>query len=370
MGPQATAAVDQFFRAKNRRPLAEQPVARIVYGNWTTTGEDLVVCRRGLELVEIHGHGGSQAVATIVSDLRRAACAEISWRDWLARQGDGILETEARIALAQAASTRTAAILLDQVHGALRRELVEIISLLESNVTEAQKRLIKLLSTAPLGLHLTQPWQVVIAGKPNVGKSSLINALVGYRRAIVFDRPGTTRDVVTASTVIDGWPVTLSDTAGLHDSSDELETAGIELARERLASADLVVWVIDASMPCDSSLQEVMNREIAELGLSLSEKRLLVLNKIDKGTGPFLDLLDLSPLSLVTSATRGVGIEELLLAISRTLVPVASTHGAAILFTERHWAVVESALTACQQGDSPHAAMLLGELLTERPVTA
>ena len=81
------------------------------------------------------------------------------------------------------------------------------------------------------GRHLLTPFDVVLAGPANVGKSSLINALVGYNRAIVYDAPGTTRDVITAETAIDGWPVTLSDTAGLRDSDDPLEMAGVQTAQ-------------------------------------------------------------------------------------------------------------------------------------------
>src|SRR5439155_1584802 len=95
----------------------------------------------------------------------------------------------------------------------------------------------------------TQPWSVVLAGRPNVGKSSLINALVGYERSIVFDQPGTTRDVVTAETVLDGWPIRMSDTAGQRGATDELESSGMALAREALSAADGPVLVIDTSQP-------------------------------------------------------------------------------------------------------------------------
>ena len=90
---------------------------------------------------------------------------------------------------------------------------------------------------------------MVIAGPPNVGKSSLINALLGFQRAIVFDLPGTTRDVVTAVTALDGWPVELSDTAGLRSSDDPLELAGIEQAHRQAAAADCLLLVFDASQP-------------------------------------------------------------------------------------------------------------------------
>ena len=83
---------------------------------------------------------------------------------------------------------------------------------------------------------------VVLSGAPNVGKSSLINALVGYERAIVFAEPGTTRDVVTAGTAVDGWPIELADTAGLRESTDPLEAAGIALCGKRSRPRTWCCW--------------------------------------------------------------------------------------------------------------------------------
>jgi tRNA modification GTPase len=208
----------------------------------------------------------------------------------------------------------------------------------------AQPRLEALLATAELGLRLTRPWQVVIAGRPNVGKSSLINALVGYQRAIVFDQPGTTRDVVTASTVIDGWPVALSDTAGLHAADDRLEAAGIELAKERLAHADLVIWVLDATAIADD-LSAMVGEQVIELGLVVPAKRLVVLNKIDRAPG-----IAIPKGAIATSAMAGTGIEQLLAVISSTLVPQVPESGAAVVFTERQRAAMEAIRLACRDG--------------------
>ena len=112
----------------------------------------------------------------------------------------------------------------------------------------------------------------MIAGKPNVGKSSLINALVGYDRSIVHPAPGTTRDVVAASTAIDGWPATLCDTAGLHGGGDAIKHNGIALASRRIAEADLVLLVFDASVR--------WSEEDADLLAGLPDA-LVVHNKID-----------------------------------------------------------------------------------------
>lgn len=355
-GPQSASVVSQFFVARNGRSLNQQPLSKIIYGHWGS--EDLVVFRRDGSSLEIQCHGGSQSVSAIGVDLAGTGCKEIAWQDWVADESKTSIQGEARIALAEAASYRTAEILVEQWHGALEHELNEIRKLLETeDQAAAEQRLAKLLSTAQFGRHLTQPWRVVIAGKPNVGKSSLINALVGYERAIVFDQPGTTRDVVTASTVIDGWPVTLSDTAGLHASKDELEQAGMELARQRVATADLVVWVIDAATIVENVVDRIMQAEIDELQLSINNTPLIVVNKIDQGAG-----LKLPPEILATSATTGTGIDRLLTSISERLVPAVLAKGDAVLFTERQRVAVSDAFEQSRQGNDDCAVKMLANL--------
>jgi tRNA modification GTPase len=190
---------------------------------------------------------------------------------------------------------------------------------------------------------LIRPWQVVLAGHRNVGKSSLINALVGFRRAIVHHTPGTTRDVVTVSTALDGWPVELSDTAGFLEANlqgaavakldntappesaaavagdDAVERAGIELARERLACADLVFLVFDASTTWSEADQALIESWPGAI---------LVDNKCDLPPAP-----GQRPSALRTSATVGHGIEALQRTIVERLIGEPPPLGAAVPFS-------------------------------------
>jgi tRNA modification GTPase len=159
------------------------------------------------------------------------------------------MEAECADMLSRASTWRTAEILHEQASGLLRRSVEElkIAAGTPGQSSSALVQLDALLEWQTFGTHLSQPWTVVLTGRPNVGKSSLINALLGYQRAIVFDQPGTTRDVVTAETAFDGWPVLLADTAGLREATEELEAAGIALARERLEHADARLVLVDLS---------------------------------------------------------------------------------------------------------------------------
>jgi tRNA modification GTPase len=252
-GHAALASVDAHFHAANRLRPSAQAINRIVFGHWTDANhrEEVVVCRTAEAALEVHCHGGVAAAQRILAALAAAGCRVESWTDCLNAHAIHPVEAEADAALAAAGTRRTAAILLDQRHGALGREIEAAQAELAANnpiqTTAAAERIARLLDGAALGLRLTRPWHVAIAGQPNVGKSSLMNALIGYQRAIVFDQPGTTRDVLAAETAVDGWPVRFTDAAGLRTADDELEAAGVELARQALARADIVVWVLDAS---------------------------------------------------------------------------------------------------------------------------
>ncbi|TXT30544.1 MAG: tRNA modification GTPase TrmE [Planctomycetota bacterium] len=241
--------IAEIFQAASGRPLDETPQQRIGFGQWRRDAvEDVVVCRTGPAACEIHCHGGDAAVRRILCDLQEFGCEIVDWRDQLERER-GVWEREHADALSRATTLRAAGWIAAQA-GRMDRAIAELNNLVSNGQHGfAIERAKEMLSWADFGRHLTRPWDVVLAGRPNVGKSSLINALVGFERSIVFDEPGTTRDVVTAATVLDGWAIRLSDTAGQHGSARDLEAAGIECAREAFAKANARLLLIDISEP-------------------------------------------------------------------------------------------------------------------------
>ena len=339
-GAEATLAVEKHFRpVARRKSLSNFPLGRIVFGRWGgATGEEIVACRLSEDSIELCCHGGRIAAAIIEHDLAVSGCQLISWQQWVMQNaaGEKLIQAEAQLALAEARTERTAAILLDQLHGALAAELEQIEQLLACEPKVAVERISVLLERAPLGLHLTQPWHVVLAGQPNVGKSSLINALVGYERAIVFDQPGTTRDVVTAVTAIDGWPVELADTAGLRPSDDMLESAGIVRARTQMQAADLLVLVFDLTQPWTADDQALVQQW---------PKALILFNKCDLPTCSSTE----RPTGIVLSAATQAGVDELLHAISGRFVPNVPLPGKPVPFTDRQVQRLKQMQDACSK---------------------
>ncbi len=335
-GPQALAIVRKRFAAASATPLSRAQ-GRILFGRFRGAGgseEEIVAVVIAENEIELHCHGGPAAADAIVQTLVASGAQHVSWQQWAGSSGEDSLHEECRAALAQAKTERSCAILLDQYRGALDRELARIDSLLSSGGEaprrDAAQRLARLAALShEVGAHLTNPWRIVIAGAPNVGKSSLINALLGYQRSIVCDQPGTTRDALAAFTAIDGWPVELIDTAGEHAAADLLEAAGIQRAHAALRAADAVLHVVDAAQA---------PRSPAHPGA------ILVGNKSDLLSPPERDAWRQRGTGPLVSAKTGAGLAELCSAISRQLAPAVPDPGEAVPFTARQRLLVQARL--------------------------
>jgi tRNA modification GTPase len=361
-GPGAVSAIDAAFRAANGRPAANQPLDRIAFGEWGAGEhrEEVIVIRGGDVEFEIHCHGGVAAAERILAALTAAGCVIQSRADWGVKHAASLIEAEADAALAQATTRRTAELLLHQRNGALQLAVSDVYDALSAGQLDAaREQLSRLLERAPLGRHLVEPWLVAIAGRPNVGKSSLINAIVGYQRAIVFDQPGTTRDVLTAETAINGWPVRLADAAGIRETTDPLEAEGVSRARDQLQRADLVLWVLDGATLNDSPHAAAAREWREELNVAPIDRVLIVVNKADQldAKRRAADAVDFC----YTSALTGDGLPALLSTIAKRLVPIVPKCEA-IPFTARQVDLLRAALDAANRSLVNESQALLAQL--------
>jgi tRNA modification GTPase len=371
-GPDALRAVGHCFIAQSGRAVGDIPIGRIVLGRWGgPDGEELVLCRRDDQQIEVHCHGGTAAVASVIERLVCLGCQRIGWQEWHTSRTPDPLQAAAQIALAAAVTERTAAILLDQWNGALSTAIRGIIAdIAAAQWFAATEKLEELLSQRELGLHLINPWRVVVFGAPNVGKSSLINALAGYERAIVSPTPGTTRDVVTVTTAIEGWPVQFSDTAGFRETQDELESAGIELATTTLSKAELAIIVHDATKLRDETSGNETKLELPPLAPHV--RAIHIINKIDLVSAEerlqvvrrFVSSQPGGGQPHLVSALNGEGVADLMPAIARSLVPVSLAAGLAVPFTAEQVDGLAAAKAAVERRDTTAASELLHALLT------
>lgn len=347
-GPGATRLVARLVRRESRSSQAAADDRLSLAWIGPEPAEQIVLRTRGAEAVELHCHGGL-AVARLAQLLEEQGAHRIAWRDWAAGQGEDSIAVDALAALAGAPTESAAAILLDQYAGSLRRALESIqAALATGRCAEALQQIDALRRWTPLGTHLVRPWRVVLAGRPNVGKSSLLNALLGFSRALVNPVPGTTRDVLTARTAMHGWPVELVDTAGLREAEHPLEQAGVSLAQQELEGADLVVLVLDRSTSWNSDDEQLLRNHPSAL---------LVHNKAD-----LPEILDpRRPPGLVVSAAQGQGLDALMQAIVDRLVSDRPAPGAAVPFTVAQDEALAAAGRALDLGDPASAEQVLSE---------
>ncbi len=326
-GPQAWKIARNLFKPAGK-PLPEAvEVDRFWFG--ILGSDEVVFALTTPDVIEVHCHGGRRVVQWVIEQFTAQGCTETSQPHHPRR--------ELRAQLANASTLRTASILLDQSHGAFATEGRRILALLDAHPLSAQEPLCQLAEAGnTVGRHLVEPWKVVIAGPPNVGKSSLVNALAGYQRAVVSEVAGTTRDTVSVRTAFSGWPVELIDTAGLRDAAG-LEAEGIDRARQALTGAELVVWVMDAS----SREERYPDPETeAMVNLPRSTGWILVMNKADRS----LSWPPGYPAGAIhLSAATGENVSRLADWIAHRLVPNPPVPGAAVPFTPQLASLIETA---------------------------
>jgi len=314
-GPHAVASTAPYIRT--RTDLREAPTHTVHYGHVVdpATGErieeTLVTVMRGPrsftaeDVVEVSVHGGIVSVRRVLElliregSIRLAEPGEFTKRAFLNGRID-LTQAEAVMDLIRAKSDRAMSVALKQVEGslskriaALRHQLIELLAHIEVNIDypehdvdemtsayirersgEVRSEIGQLLKTANEGKILREGIVTAIVGRPNVGKSSLLNALTQSNKAIVTDIPGTTRDVIEEYVTVGGIPLRLLDTAGIRETADLVERIGVERSRSALSEADLILLVLNRAEPLHEDEREL----IAQLA---GRQVIVILNKTD-----------------------------------------------------------------------------------------
>lgn len=351
------------------------------------------------DVVELSGHGGTLVVQEVLglalaAGARLAQPGEFTMRAFLNGRID-LTQAEAVLDIIQAQTGTGLALARAQLGGWLSREVRHIrasllkvlayvtvtIDFPEDEVdpqdpapalTAGLHAVEHLLATADQGIRYRQGARVVLLGRPNVGKSSLLNALLRTNRAIVTPIPGTTRDTLEETANLGGVPVVLIDTAGINESTDPIEQLGVERSREALAISDLALLVFDIHEPFTSE-----DVQIAEL--TLEKPTLVVWNKADLEPAPPL-LPSLPPLPVAhphllgmvaTSARTGAGVEDLVQTMVRGLIGGGVAPGGAHLVTNpRHREVLARAAAGLRAAVEGQAAGIPPDLLAGDLTTA
>ena len=335
----------------------------------------------GEDVVEVHCHGGAFVVRQILGLIlkqgaRQAEPGEFTKRAFLNGRLD-LSQAEAVLDLIRAKTDKGAGIAFDQVSGVLshwvvelREELLDILVQVEAAIDFPEEEIellrrqeliakIRALAQKINAISTTYDWgklfregaRVCICGRPNVGKSSLLNALLGEQRAIVTPIAGTTRDVIEESISLDGLPAVLWDTAGIRESDDQIERIGVDLSRQHVSTADAVLVVLDGSEP-------LATEDKLLLASIPSPKILIAVNKADLPRR--LDAGDLSRLAksgdaLSVSAKTEEGITQLKERL-RDLLLDCETEAPVVITNLRHRSALQRSECSLSR-----AAVSLGE---------
>ena len=313
-GDDSINIIDEIFKSASGKKMAEAENRKFLYGHIVDgdkkIDEVLVVKMKGPhsytaeDIVEIHCHGGVVSVKRILNLIlskgaRLAEKGEFTKRGFLNGRID-LTQAEAVIDMIKAKTDLSFDMGLNQLSGALsevlnklKDELVSMQALIVANIDfpdediedaayndliERSNKILdkmdNLLDNSKNSRLLRDGINTVILGKPNVGKSSLLNGLLKYDRAIVTDIAGTTRDIIEDYINLDGVLLKITDTAGIRETDDEVEKIGVNIAREKLKEADLVIAIFDISREFDKDDEEILN-------LIKDKKHITILNKDD-----------------------------------------------------------------------------------------
>ena len=407
-GPGAIAAADRVFRAGSGRSLAQAPDRHLVYGSLLdregrVIDQVLATVSRaprsytGEETAELQCHGSPLVLslgleALYAAGARPAQAGEFTRRAFLNGRLD-LPQAEAVADLLEAETPQAVRTAAGQLTGALSRRVEEVYSGLVdllahfhavldypdedidpfrareiAEALEAARRgLETLLATWQRGRFLTRGVPCAIVGLPNAGKSSLLNALVGYERSIVTQIPGTTRDTVEERCSLGGVLLRLIDTAGLRETDDPVERMGVERSRAALEEAGLVLFLSDGAVPFTPE-EEGLLREAMDHAPTV-----LVRTKSDLPPAPLPELRPAPAAAVTLSVRTGEGLEDLAVAVAALFPQGEAGEAGAVLTNARQAQAAQAALEALQEaragldlGMTPDAVLTDVEAALER----
>lgn len=294
--------------------------------------DEIVLRRRTANAFEIYGHGGAASTSRLIEYFVSRGAALVDANDWerdvqLEESGtalsEGILGRIEELfyfasdALAVGASTERIAKIALRQRSLWRR-------VFESDRATRDSEIDKALKDGLWGRWLLAPIEVALLGAPNVGKSSLLNALLGFERSVVSSTSGTTRDLVGASLTLDGWNFRLIDAAGLRETEDAIEREGATLAIESASRADVVLTVFDCTRS-RTDQEASFAVFLGEQAKEVERKRIAILNKVDLNASEWnSDWHDVDEREFIKISAKSLeGLEPLFSALTRKVFPTA-----------------------------------------------
>jgi len=384
-GEKALDIASKIFRPKNDFDISNMKTYTMKYGNVINLDNKEIIDEvilsymkapssyTGENVVEINCHGGVVSTSSVLNQIIKAGArlaepGEFTKRAFLNGRID-LSQAEAVMDIITAKTELAMKAAMLQSNGALSKEIAELrkyllnvlalieyavdfteddediidedlIDQIKGGISKSTVKIKDLLANADEGKIIREGLNVVIVGKPNVGKSSLLNALLKEKRAIVTDIPGTTRDVIEEYINLDGIPIRIIDTAGIRDTEDVVEKIGVEKSKEKIDEADLLILMLDVSREIDEEDQIIINK-------IRNKKSIVLLNKVDLDMKISENIISDFGNKINISAKTGIGIDNLKNEIKNLFFKGDVKSESLIISNVRHKQALYKALENC-----------------------